>query len=75
VRLDRLSRRRQMDLHLAEFQGPTRPCCPFRLSVIGEIALPILRGLRVLVVPLKEQREIEDRVGIIRRKLIGWSYR
>jgi hypothetical protein len=44
------------------------------LSVIGEITTPILRG-RVLVVLLKQQREIEHRVGVVWRKLIGRSYR
>ena len=34
-----------MDLYFAEFQGPTRPCCPLRLSVIGEITPPVVRGL------------------------------
>jgi hypothetical protein len=42
-----------MDLHFAEFQGSTSACCPFRLSVIGEITPPVLYGLRVLVVSLK----------------------
>jgi len=54
-------------LHLAEFQTPTRSCCPFRLSVIGKIAPPVLRGLRVLVVSLKQQREIELRISVFRR--------
>src|SRR5438270_10113937 len=29
---------------------PARPCCPIRLSVIGEIAPPVLRRLRVVIV-------------------------
>src|SRR5262249_670705 len=40
------SRGRQMHLHFAEFQGPARPCCPFRLSIIGEISPPVLSGSR-----------------------------
>ncbi len=32
---------------------PARPCCPIRLSVIGEIAPPVLRRLRVVIVSLK----------------------
>jgi hypothetical protein len=56
-----------VDLHLAEFQTPTRTCCPFRLSVIGKISPPVLRGLRVLVVSLKQQREIEHRIDVGRR--------
>jgi len=56
-----------VDLHLAEFQTPTRPCCPFRLSVIGKIAPPVLGGLPVLVVSLKQQREIEHRISVFRR--------
>jgi hypothetical protein len=56
-----------VDLHLAELQTPTRPCRPFRLSVIGKIAPPVLRGLRVLVVSLKQQREIEHRISVFRR--------
>ena len=56
-----------MNLHFAEFQGSTCACCPFRLSILAEIAPPVLRGLRVLVVSLKQQREIEYRIGISRR--------
>src|SRR5262245_28711404 len=31
-----------MNLHFAEFQGSTRACCPFRLSIIGKILPPAL---------------------------------
>jgi hypothetical protein len=41
-----------MDLHFAEFQGSTCPCCPFRLSIGREVSPPVLYGLRVLVVSL-----------------------
>jgi Mg-chelatase subunit ChlI len=34
---------------------------------MGEIAPPLLGRLCVLVVSLKQQREIEDRVGVVRR--------
>jgi hypothetical protein len=37
------------------------------LSVIGEITPPVLYGLCVLVVSLKQQREIEHRVSLVRR--------
>jgi hypothetical protein len=43
------------------------PCCPFRLSVIGKVVPPVLRRLRVLVVSLKQQREIKHRIGVFWR--------
>ncbi len=46
---------------------PARPCRPSRLSVICEIAPPVLRRLRVLVVSLKHQREIKHRIGVVWR--------
>ena len=55
-----------MHLHFAKFLSSARACCPFRLSVFGEITPPILRRLRVLVVSLEQQREVEHRVGISR---------
>src|SRR6266446_3120689 len=35
------------------------------MGVIGEIMPPVLRGLRMLVASLKQQREIEYRVGVV----------
>src|SRR5262249_30681707 len=61
------SRSRHAHLHFAEFEGPTCPCCPFRLSVIGEITPPVLRRLCMLVVSLKQQCEIEHCISVVRR--------
>jgi hypothetical protein len=43
------------------------PVPPFGLTIIREIVPPILRGLRVLVVSLKQEREIENRISVSRR--------
>jgi hypothetical protein len=51
----------------AEFQRSARPCSPFRLTIAGEIATPVIGRLGVLVCSLQQQREIEHCIGVIRR--------
>jgi hypothetical protein len=46
-----------MNLHFAQFQGPTCACCPFKVSVIGEITPPVLLRPRVLVVLIPHSRD------------------
>lgn len=44
--------------------GTDVPALPIQIDVVGEIAPPVLRGLRVLIVSLKQEREIEHRIGV-----------
>src|SRR5262249_60075245 len=54
------------ELDLAEFQGAPRPRRPRRVGIELEISPPARRGLGVAFELLQQQREIEDRVGVIR---------
>jgi hypothetical protein len=39
---------------LTKLKRPSRPCCPIRFCVFGEIASPVVCGLCEVVCPLKQ---------------------
>jgi len=64
-----LGRSSQIDLHLAEFQRPSRPGSPFGLAIGGNTPAPVICSSGVLVLSLQQQCKVEHDIGVVRRDL------